>query len=74
MVRFHVVFVLPHFVFPFVFVGHSEDTSEPIPPSFVYDDADVLMFCCLVESGVGDVLMFCCLVESGVGDVLMFCC
>ena len=31
---------------------HPEDTSEPFPPFM--NDANVLVFCCLVESGVGD--------------------
>ena len=27
--------------------------TKPCPPSLFLDEADVLLFCCLVESGVG---------------------
>ena len=35
-------------------VAHPVDTTKPCPPSLFQDEADVLLFCCLVESGVGD--------------------
>ena len=47
------VAVVPH-VNPAAFSSSSIVMTKSCPPSFFQDEADVLLFCCLVESGVGD--------------------
>ena len=49
--------------------------TKPYLLSLFQDEADVLLFCCLVDllslfQDEADVLLFCCLVESGGGDGL----
>ena len=62
IVRRHVVFGLPLFLFllasMFLFLLASRCSSckhdQAMSPSLFQVEADVLLFCCLVESGVGD--------------------
>ena len=58
IVRRHVVFGLPLFLFPsgvqVSAVVHPVDMIKPYTPSLFQDEADVLLFYWLVESGVGD--------------------
>ena len=35
-------------------VAHPVDMTKPCPPSLFQEEADVLLFCCFLESGVGD--------------------